>query len=249
MDARECMRARHEPSTGPKKSGPKPASKLLRSLLSVRLYRSVDDTHAVAAVPGWRRGLRERASGAVVVAHDDLVFLFLLHRFLDLVSAEGAAERAENGGEVLAAAAADLVTENAADDRAADRADSRRLPGLLDRAHVLDHGTLTADRRDDRGRRRRRWRRDRDLFGAMPRLGSRDGLGLRTVLDRLRRLGLGFGLLGRLRRGAGAALTDRGRNPAHDGSDADEAEQGDSAGCDDDERVRAALDFHGVSFH
>src|SRR5262245_54857878 len=66
-----------------KKSGPKPASKLLRSLLSVRLYRSVDDTHAVAAVPGRRRGLRERASGAVVVAHDDLVFLFLLHRFLD----------------------------------------------------------------------------------------------------------------------------------------------------------------------
>src|SRR5262249_55240295 len=146
-----------------------------RSLLSVRLYRSVDDAHPVAAVPGRERGLRERGGTAVVVAHDGLVLLLLLHLFLDLVPAERAAERAENRGHILAAAAADLVAEDAADDRAADRADSRALTGLLDRAHFLDHAAFVADLRDGCGR--GRWgRRCRcSLLGAR-RLGARDAL-------------------------------------------------------------------------
>src|SRR5882672_9174831 len=212
---------------------------------SVRLYRSVDDFHLVAAVPARLGGLGKRAFAAVVVAHHDLVFLFLLDRFLDLVSAEGAADRAEDGGEVLAAAAAHLVAENAADDRAADRADARCLPGLLDGAHVLDYRALAADRGDDD--RCRRGRRDGDLFCAMPRLGSRDGLRLRMPLDRLRRLGLRR-LLGYRRDGrAGTVLPRRSGYPAHDGSDSDQAEQADRACGEDDERVSATRCFHRTS--
>src|SRR4029077_8241703 len=125
---------------------------LLRS--SVRLYRSVDDLHPVAAVPAGLGGLGKRAFAGVVVANDDLVFLFLLDRFFDLVSAEGAADRAEDGGEVLAAPASDLMAEYAAANRAARGSDPGRLPGFLDRPHVLDDRAFAADRRDDgRGRR------------------------------------------------------------------------------------------------
>src|SRR5215472_12205021 len=95
--ANVCGRAlRSQPPK--KKSGPKPAP-IHRSLLSVRLYGSVDDAHAVAAVPGRERGLRERGGAAVVVAHDGLVLLLLLHFLLDLVPAERAAERAEDRGD------------------------------------------------------------------------------------------------------------------------------------------------------
>src|SRR5215471_10725047 len=182
-----------------------------RLLLSVRLYRSVDDAHPVAPVPGWERGLRERAPAAVVVADDSLVLLVLLHFLFDLVPAEGAAERAEDGGDVLAPAAADLVAEHAAYDRAAHRADSRSLTGFFDRAHFLDDAALAADLGDAGG-----WRRGRsgchgNLRFTVPRLGLRYGL-LRVTLDRLRRLGLGFGLLWRLcDSGAGIALSRRGR--------------------------------------
>src|SRR5882672_4983784 len=168
---------------------------------SVRLYRSVDDFHLVAAVPARLGGLGKRAFAAVVVAHHDLVFLFLLDRFLDLVSAEGAADRAEDGGEVLAAAASDLMAENAADDRAADRADARRLPGLL------------------------------------------DGFRVHAALGRFRRLGL-RGLLGDRRHDGARVLADRGRYPAHDGSDSGQAEEADRAGSEDDERMGATRCIH-----
>jgi hypothetical protein len=82
----------------------------------------------------------------------------------------------------------------------------------------------------------------------MPRLGSRYGLLLRMALDRLRRLGLrrllGYGLDG----GAGTILPCRGRYPAHDGSDADEAEQADRGCGDDDQGMSATTGFHGTSW-
>src|SRR5882672_195486 len=202
---------------------------------SVRLYRSVDDFHLVAAVPARLGGLGKRAFAAVVVAHHDLVFLFLLDRFLDLVSAEGAADRAEDGGEVLAAAASDLMAESAA-----DRAYARRLRGLLDGAHVLDYRALGADRGDDD--RCRRGRRDGDL-GLRARLGLRHGFRVHAALGRFRRLGL-RGLLGDRRHDGARVLADRGRYPAHDGSDSGQAEEADRAGSEDDERMGATRCIH-----
>src|SRR5215467_7036479 len=154
MGPAKCMRWGRLQSTRQKRAGRSPLE-LHRSLLSVCLYRPVDDSHPVAAVPGRSGGLSERAGGAVVVAHDDLVLLLLLHFLLYLVPAKSAAERPEDRGYVLAAAAADLVAQDAADDRAADRPDARGLSGLLDRAYFFDHTALAADRCDGRGRRRR----------------------------------------------------------------------------------------------
>src|SRR5262245_7151214 len=169
MGHRECMRRHHRKLIGEKKAGRSPLE-VSTGCSTVRLYCSVDDLYPVATVPGGLRGLGERPSAAVVVAHDDLVLLFRLHRFLDFVSAEGAAERTEDGGDVLAASAADLVAEDAADDRAADRAHAGALSGLLHRANVLDDRALAADRRDHCRRGRRGRRRNNCFLRSLTRL-------------------------------------------------------------------------------
>src|SRR6267142_90449 len=221
-----------------------------RSMLSVRLDRSVDDLDLVALVPAGRRALREEALRAVVVAYDDLILLFGLHALLDLISAKTAAERPEHGREILAASGSDLVPEDAAEHGTADRSDSGRLSGLLDHAHVLDHRALAADRGDDHRLGRRGRRHDGHLLRSTRRLGFRNRLrlGLYVMLYRLRRLWLRFGLLCLGDNGARAVLvSDRSRYPAHDGSDSDHAEKADGARGNDDERVGATQCFHGTS--
>src|SRR6266705_2282881 len=98
------------------------------------LDRAVDDLHLVACAPARRRGLREQALGAVFVADDDLVLHGLFRVLLDRVSGEAAAQDAKDGRNVLAPAAAHLVAEHAAHNRAADRAGARGLTCFLDLA-------------------------------------------------------------------------------------------------------------------
>src|SRR6267378_2375124 len=164
----------------------------LRLRLAAPLDHPVDDLHLVAGTPARRCGLSEQALGAVLVTDDDLVLHGLFRVFLDRVSGEAAADYAEDGCNVLAPAAAHLMADDAADDRAADGPGARGLACFLDLADFLDHGALAADRsHDDRGR-----RRNGCTGGLVQRLGFRDRFRLR--LDR--RLALGLCLFG-LRRG------------------------------------------------
>src|SRR6266849_2956650 len=215
----------------------------LRLRSAASLDHAVDDFHLVATAPCRRRGLGEQTLAAVFVANDDLVFHALFRVLLDRVSGEAAADGAKDGCDVLAPAAAHLVAEHSAHYRAADRARTRGLSGLLDLAHFLDHCALAANRGHDRGRRGRR--NDRPW-----RLGSGDRFRLR--LDRGLRLGLwygvGLGLLGSLGNGRarGALVPDRGRDPTENGSDPHEAEQRDRDRGDDHERMGLTC---GLRFH
>src|SRR6266496_2419990 len=214
--------------------------------LAACLDHPVDDLHLVAGTPARRRGLGEQALGAVLVTDDDLVFHGLFRVLLDLVSGKAAAERAKDGRDVLASAAAHLVTEHSAHYRASDRSGARPGAGFLNLAHFLDHGALAADRgHDDRGR-----RRNRCISGLAWRRGSRDRFrpGRRLGLGGLCLFGLRCGLLGRLGNGRarGARVPDRGRDPAENGSDSHEAEQRDRDRGDDEEwmGLTCGLRFH-----
>src|SRR2546427_7459649 len=126
----------------------------LQLRLAASLDHPVDDLHLVAGTPARRRGLGEQALGAVLVTDDDLVLHGLFRVFLDRVSGEAAADHAKDGCNVLAPAAAHLMADDAADDRAADGPGARGLACFLDLANFLDHGALAADCGDDwRGRR------------------------------------------------------------------------------------------------
>src|SRR5690242_14724836 len=195
-----------------------------RSESAVRLNRSVDDLDLVAYAPAGLRRLGEQALGAVFVTHDGVVFHGLLHIFLDLVSGKTAAEGAKDGRHFLAAATADLVSENATEHRTADCSGAGSLTRLFNLLHALYHAAFVADR----GHHRRRWRR-RDggcRRALVRRLGSRDVsrlrvLGGRLVLGRLRRFGLRRGLFGCLRdsRISAVLIPHRSRDPAENGPD------------------------------
>src|SRR5882672_9392336 len=222
-----------------RKRGRSPAFYRLVLASAASLDHPVDDLHFVAAAPGRRRGLREQALGAVLVADDDLVFHGLFCVLLDRVSGKAAAQDAEDGRNVPAPAAAHLVADDTAYDRAADGPGARGLTRFLDLAHFLDHGALAADRgHDDRGR-----RRNGRAGGHVWRLRSHD----RSRLWLGRRLGLG-GLLGRLSKGraCGARGPDRSRDPAENGSDSNKAEQRDRDRGDDEERMGLTC---GLRFH
>src|SRR2546425_10555256 len=130
--------------------------------LAASLDHPVDDLHLVAGTPARRRGLNEQALGAVLVTDDDLVLHGLFRVFLDRVSGEAAADHAKDGCNVLAPAAAHLMADDAADDRASDGPGARGLACFLDFAHLFDHRALAANCGDDgRGRRNacdRPWR-------------------------------------------------------------------------------------------
>src|SRR5882672_4625960 len=229
-----------------RKRGRSPAFYRLVLASAASLDHPVDDLHFVAAAPGRRRGLREQALGAVLVADDDLVFHGLFCVLLDRVSGKAAAQDAEDGRNVPAPAAAHLVADDTAYDRAADGPGARGLTRFLDLAHLLDHGALAADRgHDDRGR-----RRNGSVGSHVRRLGSHDRFRPhhRLALDGFCLLGLRRGLLGRLGKGRGcrARVADRGRDPAENGADSYEAEQRDRDCSDDDEWMGFA---YGLRFH
>src|SRR5216117_2413528 len=230
-----------------KKRGRSPAFYRPMFALTASLDHPVDDLHLVAAAPARWRSLGEQALGTVLVTDDDLVFHGLFRVLLDLVSGQAAAEGAKDRCDVLTSSAADLVADDAADHRAADRPGARGLTSFLDLAHFLNHGALAADRSHDDRRRRRNGR----AGGHVRRLGSchRPRLHRRLWLGGLRLFGLCRGLFRRLGdgRARGARVPDRSRDPAENGSDSDEAEQRDRDCSDDDKRMGLAygLRFHG----
>src|SRR6266571_178309 len=134
-----------------KTRGVPPASYRLVFASAASLDHAVDDLHLVAGAPARWRSLGEQALGTVLVTDDDLVFHGLFRVLLDLVSGQAAAEGAKDRCDVLTSSAADLVADDAADHRTADRPGARALACFLDFAHFLDHGALAADRgHDDR---------------------------------------------------------------------------------------------------
>src|SRR2546422_5095049 len=218
----------------------------LQLRLAAPLDHPVDDLHLVAGTPARRRGLNEQALGAVLVTDDDLVLHGLFRVFLDRVSGEAAADHAKDGCNVLAPAAAHLMADDAADDRAADGPGARGLACFLDFAHLFDHRALAANCGDDgRGRRNDCDRPWRLRFYDRPRLR----LDRRLRLGGLCFFGLRRGLLGCQGNGraCGAGISDRSRDPAENGSDSHEAEQRDRDRSDDDERMglTCGLRFHG----
>src|SRR5437899_6660339 len=126
----------------PKKRGRSPAFFGRDFALAASLDHPVDDLHLVAGTPARRRGLSEQALGAVLVTDDDLVLHGLFRVFLDRVSGKAAAQGAKDGCDVLAPAAAHLVAEHSADDRAADGPGARALTCFFDLANFLDYGAL-----------------------------------------------------------------------------------------------------------
>src|SRR6266571_4948997 len=218
-------------ASGPakQKRGRLPAFLRLRAGSAPRLDRAVDDFHLIADSPARRRWLGEHALGAVLVTDEDLVFLRRFRVLLDLIPGEAAAQGAQHGRNVLAAAAADLVTDHPADHRAADCAGAGSLSRYFNLAHVFDHRAFFADRSD--------LRRRRGNDG----LVHRPGLGL----DRMLFLGLlcGFGLRGRL---GSRSATDRSRDPAENGCDSHEAEKC-HRGCGDDDK--GMILTYGLRFH
>src|SRR6266581_1703350 len=102
--------------------------------LAACLDHPVDDLHLVAGTPARRRGLGEQALGAVLVTDDDLVLHGLFRVFLDRISGEAAADHAKDGCNVLAPAAAHLMADDAADDRASYGPGARGLACFLDLA-------------------------------------------------------------------------------------------------------------------
>ena len=93
--------------------------------------------HPVAATPlGAGQGVG--ADHAVVKADGDLVLLVAAHILFHLVAGEGTAHGASDGGQVLAAATAYLVTENAAEISACEAMKVApkvpiRMPGVIRR--------------------------------------------------------------------------------------------------------------------
>src|SRR5262245_26931202 len=146
--------------------------------LPARLDRVVDDSYLVAGVPGGRRALGEQAARAVLVAHANLILLGLVRVLLDLMAGDGAADGAEHGRDLIAAAAADLVADDAAEYAARDRAAALGFTILFHLADFLDHRAFAA--RGSRDRRQRDDRRRRLGPGNLQRrLGRSDCLVLR----------------------------------------------------------------------
>src|SRR5438309_12066863 len=83
-------------------------------VLAAQLDHAVDDLDFVAGTPARRRGLDEQALRAVLVTDDDLVLLGLFRVLFDLVSGKATADGAQDGCDVPAAPAADLVADDAA---------------------------------------------------------------------------------------------------------------------------------------
>src|SRR6185312_12643926 len=111
----------------------------------------IDDLHAVAHVEAGGLLVREGAGPAVLHLHDDLVGDGLVAALLDLVAGVGAARGTGDRGGRVAAAAPDLVAQDAARDAADDGPAARRFTFLLDLLQVHDRAALPA-----RGRCRRR---------------------------------------------------------------------------------------------
>src|SRR5438046_2060573 len=141
-----------------KKRGRSPAFYRPMFALTASLDHPVDDLHLVAAAPARWRGLSEEALGTVLVADDDLVLHRLFRVLLDLVSGKAAAEGAKNRCDVLTSSAADLVADDAADHRTADRPGSRALARFLVRAHFFSHAACASERGPEH-----RWRRGEAL--------------------------------------------------------------------------------------
>src|ERR1700693_2912831 len=103
-----------------RKRGRTPALFRLRLRLAASLDHPVDDLHLVAGTPARRRGLGEHALGTVLVTDDDLALRGVCRVLLDGVSVKAAAQDGKDGCDVLAPAAAHLVAEHSAHNRAAD---------------------------------------------------------------------------------------------------------------------------------
>src|SRR5258706_5274599 len=192
-------------------------------MLSVRADHAVDDPYVIAIVP-IRTGFAEHAAGAAFEAHGDFITLACTHPLLDGIACECATHGAGHGGEVIAAAATDLVAQNAADYRTADTADAAALAGLADFARRFDDAAFCA---------------------------NRAGRGAAGITRRSRISSARCALHGcRDRGGTAAGASRRRRNPAHDGGDAGRAEQDDCDTCDPQHGMRgfAVLGLHWFFF-
>src|SRR5262245_19808935 len=171
------------------------------------------------------------------------------------MAGDGATDGTEHGCDVIAAAAAEPVAENAADHAACDSPAARGLAGLLDLADFLDYRALTAGCSRDRRRRndRGRWLGRGDCLGLRRirgALGRRRLRGLRWLCGSPGKRSRGIGLR-RCRlygRGLDLTATDRRRDPAENGSDADEAEHRQRDGGDNHEGMGVAdgRRLHGI---
>src|SRR5687767_8324928 len=110
----------------------------------VRLECAVDDLDPVAGPPRWRCRFADHAARPVFETDRDVIALARFHPLLDLVAGHRSAYRADNRGDLLPAAAANLVAENAAHGRSADRAEAGSFPLGLNLAHRFDHAALGA---------------------------------------------------------------------------------------------------------
>src|SRR5690242_1338705 len=110
----------------------------------VRLDHAVDDLDAVASAPRWRARFMYDAARPVLKTNGDLVALARLHPLLDFIAGDCAAHNTDHGRDVLPASAPDLVAENAAHDRSADRTKAGSFALRLDLAHRFDHAAFGA---------------------------------------------------------------------------------------------------------
>src|SRR5437868_10507784 len=90
-------------------------------------YAASIDAHSIADSQAVEVVLLEGALAPIPEAHDDTIALVVVP-LLDLVAGHGPADRARGRGDVVAASAADLVAQHAADDAADDGARAARVP-------------------------------------------------------------------------------------------------------------------------
>src|SRR5215470_18659071 len=113
---------------------------------------AVDDLDAIAFLDRGLRRLVDRLLAAVVECDRNHVVRLLFGVLLDLVAGVGAGPCADDGRRGVAAAGADLMPENPADDASGDQAHARALAFLFDVAHGLDGSAGLAGFRDLGGR-------------------------------------------------------------------------------------------------
>ena len=194
----------------------------------------------VAGAPRRRAGFAHHPDRPVVQAHRDIVGLGRFDPFLDFIAGHHAADRTRSRRDFASMAGPDLIAENTAHHRTADRADSGAFAAHFDLAGRLDHTAFRAFR-VHRGSVRRR--RGGDAHGCRH---SRLAGGLR-VAGGLR--GLGRGLCSRCGVADFTRAPDRRRNPSHQGRDAGGAEHGDRDARDPHHRVRRPVALDQLRFH
>lgn len=107
---------------------------------------AVAQADAFAASPARRRFLGVGSGRPIVQAYGDLVALFGAVLPFRLIARVGAAQSADNGGDVAAVALADLFSEQAADDAPGDGAETAALGRRADFADRFDDAAIVACR-------------------------------------------------------------------------------------------------------